>query len=216
MRIVCISDTHGLHRNLTLPHADILIHAGDFLFCGTFAKEIDDFDDWLGGLPIKHKIVVAGNHDGIFESKPKKARKHLTNAIFLENSSTMVEGLRFWGCPITPVPPYMAFAVEPGVASRKFWDRIPTDTDVLVTHGPPFGILDKENILASHMGCHELTKAVLRIKPRLHVFGHVHGGYGRETGPNGTEFVNSASMNGRGLNQPIIVELGQIHRKHQR
>ena len=78
---------------------------------------------------------------------------------------------------------------------------------MLITHGPPFGILDKQNILGEHMGCVQLTKAVLKIQPRLHVFGHIHGGRGREAGPNGTCFVNCAVLNGAGLHPPTVVEL---------
>jgi Icc-related predicted phosphoesterase len=207
MRIVCISDTHGLHRKLTLPVGDILIHAGDFLLPGASFEAIDDFNHWLGGLPHVHKIVIAGNHDRLFEAISKQARERLTQATYLENSGATVEGICFWGSPVTPVIPSMAFAVERGAASKKFWDRIPANTDVLVTHGPPFGILDKEDILDSHDGCEQLTKAVLRLRPALHVFGHIHGGYGVEKGPQGTRFVNCALLNGSTLREPIVVEL---------
>jgi Icc-related predicted phosphoesterase len=101
----------------------------------------------------------------------------------------------------------MAFSVERGAASRKYWDQIPEGTDVLITHGPPFGTLDKDEIGGPHMGCRDLTRAILRVKPRLHVFGHVHGAYGKELGPNGTSMVNCALLNGAALNQPIVVEL---------
>jgi predicted phosphohydrolase len=207
LRIVCISDTHGLHRRLSLPDGDILIHAGDFMMHGRTVEEIDDFNDWLGGLPHRHRIVIAGNHDLLFESSPEEARAHLTNATYLENSGTTVDGIRLWGCPITPVLSHMAFAVERGGASRKYWDRIPSGTDILITHGPPFGTLDKDEVWGAHMGCQELTRAIIRIKPRLHVFGHVHGGYGREAGPNWTVMVNCALLNGGRLREPVSVQL---------
>jgi Icc-related predicted phosphoesterase len=207
MRIVCISDTHGLHRKLTLPFADILIHAGDFMVHGRAAAEIDDFNHWLGTLPHRHKIVVAGNHDILFETNPKEARDHLSNAVYLENSGITLEGLRFWGSPITPVLPHMAFAVERGGASKKHWDKIPVGTDVLVTHGPPLGSLDRDHILSSRIGCDQLTKAILRIRPKVHIFGHVHGGYGQEAGPNGTYLVNCAVLNGTTLNPPMHLVL---------
>ncbi len=206
MRIVCISDTHGLHRKLVLPEADILIHAGDFMVHGCSTEEIDDFNEWLGTLPYRHRIVVAGNHDLLFESSPAEARTHLSNAVYLENAGITLEGVSFWGCPVTPVLPQWAFSAERGTA--KYWDQIPAGIAVLVTHGPPFGTLDKDDILSSHMGCKQLTKAVLRIKPRLHVFGHVHGGYGQEAGPNGTCFVNCAALNGATLNRPVVIKLG--------
>jgi Icc-related predicted phosphoesterase len=169
VRIVCLSDTHGLHRRLTLPQADILIHSGDFMVHGRSTDEIDDFNAWLGSLPHKHKIVIAGNHDLLFEVRPTEARARIINAVYLEDTGVTLEGLNFWGSPVTPVFGDWAFAADRGAAIRRHWDKIPDDTDVLVTHGPPFGTLDKPDILAPHFGCQELTKAVIRTKPRLHV-----------------------------------------------
>ena len=206
MRLVCISDTHGFHRQIDVPEANILIYAGDFSTPRATIKELDDFNNWLGCLPHRHKIVVAGNHDKLFEIQPELARALLSAAIYLEQSAVMIEGLRFWGCPVTPVLPSMAFAVARGDAA-KFWDKIPAQTDVLITHGPPFGILDKEDIWREHMGCVQLNKAVQKVRPRLHVFGHVHGGRGREEGPNGTCFVNCAALRGNQLHPPIVVEI---------
>lgn len=206
MRIACISDTHGFHRHLDVPQADILIHAGDFSTPRATVEELDDFNAWLAELPHKHKIVVAGNHDKLLEADPKLARSRLSAAVYLEQSSTVIEGICFWGCPVTPVLPHMAFAAARGNAA-KFWDRMPTETNVLVTHGPPFGILDKEEIWGEHMGCLQLNKAVQRVRPRLHVFGHIHGGRGREAWPNGTQFVNCAAVKGNQLRPPILVEI---------
>lgn len=207
MRFVCISDTHGRHRELTLSSGDVLIHAGDFLPPRASFEAVDDFNQWLGDLPYSHKIVVAGNHDRLFEASPKQARKLFSHAIYLENSGTSIDGIHLWGCPVTPVIPEMAFAVERGAASSKFWDRVPANTDVLITHGPPFGILDKEHILDSHFGCEQLTRAVLRVRPQLHVFGHIHGGYGVEEGPHGIRFVNCALLDTPQLRKPIVIEL---------
>ena len=117
------------------------------------SEALEDFNDWLGSLPYRHRIVVAGNHDLIFAKQRKQVRKQLVHAIYIENTGATIEGLAFGGCPITPVIGSMAFAVEPGAASRKYWDKVPTETDVLVTHGPPFRVLDSKSILAPHMGC---------------------------------------------------------------
>jgi Icc-related predicted phosphoesterase len=206
MRIVCISDTHGFHRKLDVPDAEILIHAGDFMTHGRAIVEIDDFNTWLANLPHKHKIVVAGNHDKLFEAEPKLARSRLSAAIYLEQSAVTLDSIHFWGCPVTPVLPHMAFAVARGQAG-KYWDKMPAETDVLITHGPPFGIFDKEDICSEHMGCMQLNKAVQRVRPRLHIFGHIHGGRGREEGPNGTSFVNCAALSGNRLFPPTVVEL---------
>jgi Icc-related predicted phosphoesterase len=209
VRIVCLSDTHGLHRRLTLPQADILIHSGDFMVHGRSTDEIDDFNAWLGSLPHKHKIVIAGNHDLLFEVRPTEARARITNAVYLEDNGVTLEGLNFWGSPVTPVFGDWAFAADRGAAIRRHWDKIPDDTDVLVTHGPPFGTLDRPDILAPHLGCQELTKAVIRTKPKLHVFGHVHGGYGRESAWNDMLLVNCAVLNEAYAltNQPTVVDL---------
>ena len=102
--LVCIADTHGFHRKLTLPPGDILIHAGDF--DGRTVEQIDEFNAWLGELPFWHKLVIAGNHDLLFDRDPKLARAHLTNGIYLQNSGVTLEGLHFWGSPVNSVLPH--------------------------------------------------------------------------------------------------------------
>ena len=148
---------------------------------GSSVEEVDDFNAWLGALPFRHKIIVTGNHDRLFANNPKLAQAHLTNGIYLQDSGVTVEGWKFWASPVNSVGADWAFAVERMIKIRKHWDRIPLDTDVLITHEAPYGTLDKPHILAKHAGCQCLLSAMLRIKPRLHVFGHIHGGYGRES-----------------------------------
>src|SRR5580658_3578813 len=99
LRIVCISDTHGQHAKLHLPEGDILVHAGDFMAFGDKPREVTDFNQWLGKQTHRHKVVIAGNHDWMFERHPGAAQALLTNAIYLENSGTEIEGLKFWGSP---------------------------------------------------------------------------------------------------------------------
>ncbi len=123
-RLVCLADTHGLHRETDVPEGEFLIHAGDFLPTGTDPAEVEDFDDWLAGLHHPHKIVVAGNHDLLFERDPKQARKHLRHAMYLENAAA-VGGLRFWGSPITPVLPDWAFSSGHIPDLRKLWSGVP-------------------------------------------------------------------------------------------
>ena len=194
IRIVCISDTHGQHANLGVPDGDVLIHAGDFMAFGDTPREIVDFNQWLGGQPHRHKIVIAGNHDLMFERHPGAARELLSNAIYLENSGTEVAGLKIWGSPVQPEFNNWAFNVARGAAIRRYWKMIPENTDVLVTHGPPFGVLDKSHPTTAHLGCEELANAVEQIRPRLHVFGHIHGGRGESTS-NETRFVNASVVN---------------------
>jgi len=209
LRLVCIADTHGFHRKLDLPDGDILIHAGDF--DGRSVEEVDDFNAWLGTLPFHHKLVIAGNHDLLFDRKPKLARAHLTNATYLQDSGIHLEGLNFWGSPVNSIMgDDWAFGRERLVKLRKHWDCIPNDTDVLITHEPPYGTLDKNDILGRHQGCQYLLGALLRVKPKLHLFGHIHGGHGRESAWNMT-LVNCAVVDNRRIlaHVPTVVELSR-------
>ena len=165
VRIICISDTHGQHAGLRLPDGDILIHAGDFMTYGNAPREIIDFDAWLGRQPHAHKIVIAGNHDRLFESHPIPARALITNVIYLEDSGVEVEGLKFWGSPVQPPFNNWAFNVQRGAPIRRHWDKIPTDTDVLVTHGPPFGMLDQSHPMTDHWAAKSWQKSLRRSHP---------------------------------------------------
>ena len=138
MRLVAISDTHGRHAELTLPEGDVLIHTGDFSRRGR-VEELEDFNAWLGEQPFRHRIIIAGNHDWLFERDNAHARALITNAIYLEDSGCELAGLRFWGSPWTPVFFDWAFNLPRGEGCRAKWRQIPTGTDVVVTHGPPLG-----------------------------------------------------------------------------
>lgn len=169
---------------------------------------LKDFNLWLGELPHRHKIVIAGNHDLVFQDEPKKARTLLTNAHYLENSGVELGGIRFWGSPITPVMESMAFAKH-GVASSKVWSRIPNHTDVLITHGPPYGILDQPAPWARHQGDMELLLAIRKLSFQMHIFGHNHGGFGKETNRVGQWFINCAMVNAERVitHKPILAEI---------
>jgi Icc-related predicted phosphoesterase len=195
MRSVVISDTHGLHIQVPrLPDGDALVHAGDFLNSGLDFRELFSFNQWLGEQDFQHRIVCSGNHDRYFQAAPKIARSILTNATYLENTGTMIDGVSFWGFPYTPEFMNWAFMYPPGLAARRYWDQIPRNLDVLITHGPPFGILDQSTPGGPHLGCEELRKAIEDKKPRVHLFGHIHGGAGVfESGA--TRFVNVAYLN---------------------
>ncbi|MDX2303842.1 MAG: metallophosphatase domain-containing protein [Microscillaceae bacterium] len=206
MKIVCISDTHSGHHAVEIPEGDILIHAGDLTAWGK-SSEIKEFNDWLGTLPHPHKIVICGNHDWFFEQSPKEAAQLISNAIFLMDSGVDVMGLKIWGSPITPRFFSFAFNRDRGEDIQKHWDMIPTDTDLLITHGPPFGILDR-NFRGEWVGCEALRQKVDEISPRMHVFGHIHEAYGLlETEK--TIFVNASIMNleYHPVHQAILVEV---------
>ena len=218
MKLVCLSDTHNRHDRIRVPDGDILIHAGDATMHGT-PEEIVPFAAWFSALPHPHKVFVAGNHDFLFEREPEAARDLLRNVIYLEDSAVEIGGLRIWGSPWQPWFFDWAFNLRRGAPIRAKWDLIPEATDVLVTHGPPHGIRDRvgkalPRVMAGmigqgpHAGCEELREAVFRLRPRLHVFGHIHEGYGRES-QDGITFVNAANCNRsyRAANPPVVVEL---------
>jgi Icc-related predicted phosphoesterase len=193
MKIICISDTHNLHEELKIPDGDVLIHAGDMTCVGGM-DEIKEFNQWLGTLPHRYKIVIAGNHDLYLESVPSMANVFITNAIYLNDSGIEIEGLKIWGSPISPNYQDWAFNRERGEAIRKHWEMIPQDTDILITHCPPFGILDF-NDKGKHEGCQDLLEIVQqKIKPRLHVFGHLHDAHGLDK-IGETIFVNASIVN---------------------
>jgi predicted phosphohydrolase len=195
MRLVFISDTHGLHDRLgLLPEGDVLVHAGDFMNAGYDPKEVISFNRWLGQQPFEHRIVCAGNHDRLFENLPADARSLLSNGIYLEESGITVNGLSLWGSPYTPEFLDWAFMYPRGDRAKAHWNRIPDKLDVLITHGPPFGVLDQTTPDGPHLGCEELSKAVVEKRPRVHVFGHIHGGAGLFCDGT-TQFVNAAYLN---------------------
>ncbi|MDJ1491489.1 metallophosphatase domain-containing protein [Cytophagaceae bacterium DM2B3-1] len=206
MRIVCISDTHGAHSEIVVPDGDVLIHAGDISKRGK-ELEIIDFNDWLSTLPHRHKVIVAGNHDFLFERNAKRAEALLTHAVYLRNTEVKIEGLTIWGSPITPWFFDWAFNRQRGADIRKYWDRIPINTDILVTHGPPRGILDKTD-RGDTVGCDDLLEAVWKVKPKLHLFGHIHEAYGQIEVDN-MQFINASIMNlnYKPVNDPIIIDL---------
>lgn len=180
MRLVCISDTHGMHRRIpAIPDGDVLIHAGDFLGAGSL-NDVVELNDWFGSLPHRHKIVIAGNHDWAFQELPLAARDVLFNAIYLEDSGIEIEGIRFWGSPWTPTFMNWAFMLERGEPLQDKWKLIPNNTDVLITHGPPKGVGDEANtgFRCYNAGCAQLLDRIDELSLKAHIFGHIHEGYG--------------------------------------
>ena len=198
MKLVLLSDTHNTQPNV--PDGDVLVHCGDLSNTGSF-MEVRDQIEWLDSLPHKYKVLVAGNHDYALEKYLEK-RDALTGVdlIYLENDGVDIEGIKFWGSPINP--PFMNWAFQP---PRFDWESaIPKDTEVLVTHAPPFGILDNNRYV--DIGCPNLLAAVRKLPNlRLHVFGHVHENMGSKL-IDGTLFINCA-LGGRLSARPIEVEL---------
>jgi Icc-related predicted phosphoesterase len=191
VRIVVISDTHGNH-DFHVPEGDILIHAGDFTRRGTM-DELRLFDAFLRRQPHPHKFVVSGNHDHCAQENQGAPHALLENAVHLLDASAVACGLKIYGSPWQPWFMNGAFNLWKKTALREKWDLIPEGIDILITHTPPYDILDRTQF-GWRVGCDELRAAVERVAPRLHVFGHIHEAYGRMR-KGTTEFVNAALCN---------------------
>jgi len=202
LKIIAISDTHGLHESLKIPDGDVLIHAGDLTRHGSL-DDVLEFNDFLGSLPHPNKIVIAGNHDFCFEKDRKACEELLTSCIYLQDQEVIIDGIKFYGSPWQPWFYDWAFNLQRGPEIQAKWELIPKDTNVLITHGPPFGIGDL-TFQKDHAGCADLLDVVERIKPAVHIFGHIHEGYGVIKRKD-TTFINASSFDQlhRLVNLPI-------------
>ncbi|CAG9323350.1 unnamed protein product [Blepharisma stoltei] len=223
IRFVCLSDTHNqVGKKFKVPDGDVLLHAGDFTNCGG-TDDVVNFNNFLGRLPHRYKVVIAGNHDLSFdkENLPTLIRNFslnptinsdatkalLTHCIYLEETGVEVFGYKIWGSPWTPTFYDWGFNAERGSVIAEKWRKIPEDTEILITHGPPYAILDGCDD-GFHAGCEELKTAVERIKPKVHLFGHIHEAYGVYN--NGfTHFINASTctLRYRPTNPPIVFDL---------
>ena len=182
MKIWHISDTHGFHHMLEIPSdIDMVIHSGDGSnFRDIYKNEVEfqDFIYWYSRVPIKYKIFIAGNHDSALEKNLFNVKKQMEDSdiIYLENSDVTVEGIKIWGSPHTPSFGNWSF-MKARAKLDRVWKSIPDDTDIIVTHGPPKGILDSSfdhNNNIERCGCNALKKRILDIQPTLVLFGHIH------------------------------------------
>ncbi len=209
MKFVAISDTHGDHHHLTLPPGDVIIHAGDISANGKL-EQVEDFIHWFDALDYPHKILIAGNHDWYLDTHAALFAKLLstTSITYLNDSGVKIDGVSLWGSPITPVFFDWAFQREHGEAIASHWRLIPENTQILITHGPPHGIMDlvpENDGSLSNAGCKQLLKRVQAISPVVHLFGHIHEGFG-EYRAGGTRFLNVCSMNSSyRLQNPAVV-----------
>jgi len=217
MKIVFISDTHSQHQNLQLPKLEVkdsestmLIHTGDISTMGR-ESEVKDFLEWFEKQRFTYKIFIAGNHDFLFERNPSLAESFIpSNCIYLNNSSVEIEGIKIWGSPITPRFFDWAFNCDRGEKIRKHWEQIPNDTDILLTHGPAYGILDQ----TTHgllVGCEELIKVIEKIKPKIHAFGHIHEAYGKVNNLD-TTFINASvlDISYKLVNKPFLIDWNEF------
>ena len=186
MRLIVISDTHGFHKQLTIPDGDVLIHAGDFSMRANMPV-VTEFASWFKTLPHKHKIITAGNHDMACEANRVLTAETFGSGVhYLVHQSVQIEGLNFFASPysvaIHDPSPWCFDYQRDSTRARKLWDAIPTGTDVLITHGPPKGILDlvSDPYVGEdpNVGDVHLLRRVMEVKPNAHFFGHIHEGYG--------------------------------------
>jgi Icc-related predicted phosphoesterase len=210
VRVVCISDTHCMHKEISLPHGDILVHTGDSTRGGSL-EQLKDFLDWFSIQPFSYRIWIAGNHDLTLHSEfyeehwkrfhrrgkediqaIRRLLKSYPDVIYLEDDLIELEELRIYGSPWQPTFFHWAFNKDRGQEIALKWKEIPQRVDILLTHGPPLGYGDLCNS-GARAGCADLLHHIMyRIQPRLHVFGHIHEGEGIFHNEK-TQFVNASS-----------------------
>jgi Icc-related predicted phosphoesterase len=213
MKLTFISDTHTKHSQLNLNGGDVLIHSGDFMNSGYVRNNIMDFLDWFVEQPYKQKIFISGNHDRYFQNNTEEVRDILGSIYgglvsYLEDDGTNIGDVNVWGSPWQPEFFNWAYNLpRQGTELKEKWDMIPENTDILITHGPPHGYLDKLPNIPDNLGCELLRERVDIIKPKIHVFGHIHYGYGYVTNGD-THFINAAVLNEQYIHEhkPINVE----------
>lgn len=211
MRLVLLSDTHGLHGELgSLPDGDAVLHAGDLSGRGTL-PELARFFTWFAALPHRHKVVIAGNHDFALERQPALAEALVPpGVIYLRDAAAWIDGLMVWGSPWQPWFNDWAFNLERGTQLAAKWALIPDQVDVLVTHGPPYGVLD---LVAGgdgyRVGCEALAARLPALdRLRLHLFGHIHEGYGvNRSGQLTSVNASICDVRYRPINAPVVVDL---------
>ena len=231
MRIVAISDTHTKHKKVTIPECDVLVHAGDFSWKGTY-WEIFRFMKWFSEQPAKHKIVIAGNHELTLDQTNRarfnsgawaairSGREH--NIYYLDNSEVVIDGIKFYGTPWTPFFYDWAFNGSDGLTqldgNRKLVDvygEIPEDVNVLVCHGPPYGLVDKSENGDTRCGSVEMRKLLEdpnRVDLKLFLCGHIHEARGHEIACGGVNICNVSSL-GRDYSTaspPVIIDLDDV------
>ena len=203
MKITFISDTHTKHRQLKLPGGDLLIHAGDLMNSGYSQYEVEDFCKWFESQNYDNCVFIAGNHDRLFENEPELVKEIVDGygVDYLQDSELVIgeeweTQVKIWGSPWQPEFYNWAFNLPRcGDQLKDVWDRIPKDTEILITHGPPQGHLDISGPPYNQpdLGCELLRVKVDQQPPKIHVFGHIHGSWGYKF-HNGTHFINAAVL----------------------
>lgn len=216
MKILCLSDTHTLHYKLDLgdlSDIDCIVHTGDFSNGDELST--DNFLCWFADLPVKYKVLVAGNHDIFVQQYNERFRYKclILGITYLQDSGCELEGIKFWGTPWTTIFYNWAFMCYEKDLS-KIYKLIPKDVQVLLTHGPAKGLLDfVERVGGGHVGAVALRDRIKKLpKLKYHIFGHIHCGAGVEeviTYTNKYTAVNASILddNYKVANVPIVIEI---------
>jgi Icc-related predicted phosphoesterase len=218
MRITFISDTHNKHKQINgfLPGGDLLIHAGDLTSMG-YKHEIQQFCKWYNHLDqYTKKVFIAGNHDWGFQINKRETKEIIdfyTNIDYLEDDLLLVgenyeDMVKIWGSPWQPEFYNWAFNLPKNSDElRKTWDKIPMNTDILITHGPAWGYVDMVIGRTDHLGCELLAERIKVVKPKIHVCGHIHSGYGYKFDGD-THYINASVLNENYVfnNKPLTID----------
>ena len=213
MKITFISDTHTKHTELNgqLPGGDLLIHSGDIMNSGYNKNDIHDFCKWFEVQDYKHKIFIAGNHDRMFENHSLESNTIVKNydVEYLQDEEVLIDGVKLYGTPWQPEFCNWAFNLpRRGDGLMAKWGAIPKDTDILITHGPAYGHLDVSGYGGQNVGCELLRERIDKVKPLIHVFGHIHGSAGYKFDGT-THYFNASVLNERYeyQNKPMTIDL---------
>lgn len=221
IKIQAISDTHGKHDEMLIDEScDVLIHAGDSTNYRELYKnemEFRQFLEWFGNINVKHKILIAGNHDASLTKKYNRELLKERGIVYLEDDYVEIEGFTFCGSPWTPTFGNWHFMKDRNKLHRHFDMLLKEGIDVLITHGPPKNVLDlsyNKNRELEMCGCNGLRKAVEKYKPKHHVFGHCHDNkdivnFGKMIKGN-TTFYNVSAVEDGKFHYPPINNKGQI------
>lgn len=199
MRIVAFSDYHN-NGVIDVPDGDVLVIAGDVC---KFGAGVQGFNSLVSKLPHPHKLLVAGNHDNF--ARMPDVKEKVPAVDYLQDSSITIDGVKFYGSPWHNIIG-MAFGTTQEEMKRR-WDEIPDDTDVLITHMPPYGMLDGDQYVSA-WGCKMLAERIFEISPRLCIYGHIHSAHGKKD-MYGIRFFNVALTDGNYtiVNKPTIIDL---------
>lgn len=212
-KLCFISDTHGRHEQVKVPKCDLLIHCGDFSNMG-YLHECESFLSWFSGCPAREKIFIAGNHDKSYQEEPwikEQTLNQWPEIHYLENSGINLFGLNIWGSPYSLAFYDWAFQIRrDNEYATAFWSQIPKDTNILITHGQPYGVHDTSVYEGpnKHLGDSWLLARIEEVKPEIYCGGHFHQNWGKQKIDNIT-YINATSCdeNLKAVNKPIVMEI---------